>query len=67
MGVELKVCHALESSAEAGLERTHLYPRHAVTKGIVVRNYDTLNDHPELILYKCWYTKLSRKFEIKPQ
>ena len=34
-------------------------------KGVVVKNYTSLDDHPELILFEGWYEKEDWKVEIR--
>ncbi|MDF1593785.1 MAG: hypothetical protein P1P89_19940 [Desulfobacterales bacterium] len=38
---------------------------HAIMKNVTVKNYNSLEGHPELILYEGWYNKKTMKAEVK--
>lgn len=40
-------------------------PSKTAVQRVSVKNYTTLEAHPELILYEGWFSKKNRKFEIK--
>ena len=40
-------------------------PSQTGVQRVVVKNYNTLEAHPGLILYEGWFNKKNRKFEIK--
>ena len=39
-------------------------PKTALAQGVTVAHYNSLDDHPELILFKGWFHKRSEQFEL---
>ena len=39
-------------------------PIEASTRGVPIKNYHSLDDHPELILYEGWFDKSTHESEI---
>lgn len=39
--------------------------RHVATKNVILKNYTSLDAHPELILFEGWYNKKTMKAEVR--